>query len=154
MGLFLWVKYHLVAFLKILSPNTVKNYRKTQKHNFGNIHINSRAFSHTFWLTPMKNFPQTPLNSSWNIEPVAPADVGAIPIPGMCLSCASLLRNWIGKKCDQSIRLSDSAVILQMVWCCWKDHKHPANKMLTFQRSPSRHQGPLAFSAQLIPFYS
>lgn len=67
----------------------------------------------------MGNFPQTPLNRSWNIEPVALTNVRAIPVPGISMSYASLLWNCIQKKkYDQSVKLSESADILQRVWCC------------------------------------
>lgn len=70
----------------------------------------------------------------------------------MSFLCFPPLELFWKKKCDQLVRLSDSAEILQVFWCCRKDHKHPAHKMLTLQRSPSRHQGLLAFSTDIFLF--
>jgi len=58
------------------------------------------------------------------------------------------------KKCDQFFRLSDSGktttkgLVLQEGLLALQ-----VRKRLTFQRTSSRHQGSLACSAQLTPFY-
>lgn len=80
---------------------------------------------------------------------MALADVREIPIPGICLSCASFLWNSFGKKMwpvGQTFRLCRNitgVLVLQ---------KGPQTPSFTLQRSPSKHQGLLAFSTDTSLF--